>query len=91
LRDLETCATFDASSDEFVLHSPTITSTKWYIGAASQTATHTVVIAQTMVNGKNVGLNWFVVQLREKASGKLMPGVVIGDIGSKVGKLAMHK
>ncbi|ORZ14680.1 hypothetical protein BCR42DRAFT_461358 [Absidia repens] len=85
LRDLETVATYDANSDEFVIESPTITSTKWYIGAASQTATHTVVISQTVINGKNVGLNWFVVQLREKTSGKTMPGVIVGDIGSKVG------
>jgi acyl-CoA oxidase len=79
-------ATYDADADEFILDSPTITSTKWYIGAAAQTATHTVVISQTVINGKNVGLNWFVVQLREKASGKMMPNVVFGDIGSKVGK-----
>ncbi|KAI8086146.1 acyl-CoA dehydrogenase/oxidase [Halteromyces radiatus] len=85
LRDLETVATYDADADEFILESPTITSTKWYIGAAAQTATHTVVISQTVINGKNVGLNWFVVQLREKASGKVMPGVVLGDIGSKAG------
>ncbi|ORZ08901.1 acyl-CoA dehydrogenase/oxidase [Absidia repens] len=85
LRDLETVATYDSNSDEFIIESPTITSTKWYIGAAAQTATHTVVISQTVINGKNVGLNWFVVQLREKGSGKTMPGVVVGDIGSKVG------
>ncbi|KAI8332256.1 acyl-CoA dehydrogenase/oxidase [Chlamydoabsidia padenii] len=85
LRDIETVATYDANTDEFIIDSPTITSTKWYIGAAAQTATHTVVISQTVVNGKNVGLNWFVVQLREKASGKLMPNVICGDIGSKVG------
>ncbi|SAM01938.1 hypothetical protein [Absidia glauca] len=55
------------------------------LGCFAMTATHTVVISQTVINGKNVGLNWFVVQLREKASGKMMPNVVFGDIGSKVG------
>ncbi|ORX45655.1 acyl-CoA oxidase [Hesseltinella vesiculosa] len=85
LRGLETMATFDVNADEFILDSPNITSTKWLIGGLGQTATHAVVIAQTNINGKNVGLNWFVVQVREKGTGKLMPGVVIGDIGSKAG------
>ncbi|KAI8064400.1 acyl-CoA dehydrogenase/oxidase [Gongronella butleri] len=85
LRGLETEATFDVDADEFVVNSPTITSTKWLIGGAGQTATHAVVIAQTIIHGKGVGLNWFVVQLREKGTGKLVPGIVIGDIGSKAG------
>ncbi|KAI9301726.1 hypothetical protein BJ944DRAFT_233660 [Cunninghamella echinulata] len=85
LRELETTATFDPNTDEFIIESPTLTSTKWYIGAACSTATHTVVISQTIINGQNVGLNWFVVQLREKGTGKLMPNVIAGDIGPKVG------
>ncbi|KAG2215644.1 hypothetical protein INT46_006248 [Mucor plumbeus] len=85
LRDIETVATYDANTDEFILDSPTVTSTKWWIGMAGQTATHTVVIAQTVVDGKNVGLNWFVVQLRSKYTGELEPNVQIGDIGQKVG------
>lgn len=85
MRDIETVATYDANTDEFILDSPTVTSTKWWIGMAGQTATHTVVIAQTVVNGKNVGLNWFVVQLRSKYTGELEPNVMIGDIGQKVG------
>ncbi|CAO3618559.1 unnamed protein product [Cunninghamella echinulata] len=85
LRELETTATFDPNTDEFIIESPSVTSTKWYIGAACSTATHTVVISQTIINGKSVGLNWFVVQLREKGTGKLMPNVIAGDIGPKVG------
>lgn len=30
VRGLETTATFDKATQEFVLHSPTLTSTKWY-------------------------------------------------------------
>ncbi|CAO3626597.1 unnamed protein product [Cunninghamella blakesleeana] len=85
LRELETTATYDPNTDEFVIESPSVTSTKWYIGAACSTATHTVLISQTVINGKKVGLNWFVVQLREKGTGKLMPNVIAGDIGPKVG------
>lgn len=85
LRDIETTATYDQATDEFIIDSPTITATKWWIGMAGQTATHTVVIAQTIIDGKKVGLNWFVVQLRSKYSGELEPNVQIGDIGQKVG------
>lgn len=32
VRGLETTATFDPDTDEFVAHSPTLTSTKWWPG-----------------------------------------------------------
>jgi acyl-CoA oxidase len=73
-------------TDEFIIDSPTVTSSKFWIGMAGQSATHTVVIAQTIVNGKNKGLNWFVIQLRDVKTGELMPNIMAGDIGSKVGK-----
>lgn len=86
LRKLETTATYDPSTDQFILNSPSVTSTKWWIGLAGQTATHAVVIAQTIILGKNVGLNWFVVQLRDKQTGQLEPDVQAGDIGQKTGR-----
>lgn len=53
---------------------------------AGQTATHTTVIAQTYIGGKHVGHNWFIVQLRDKDTGELMPNVIAGDVGHKVGR-----
>ncbi|KAI8846517.1 acyl-CoA dehydrogenase/oxidase [Chytridium lagenaria] len=85
LRDLETTATFDQTNDEWVLHSPSLTSTKWWIGMVGQSATHTVLIAQTIVHGSNIGLNWFLVQLRD-SNGRLLPGVTCGDVGAKAGR-----
>jgi acyl-CoA oxidase len=41
---LETTATFDELTDEFLVHTPTLTATKWWIGGAAQTATHTYVL-----------------------------------------------
>lgn len=32
IRGLETTATYDPSSEEFVLHTPTVTATKWWPG-----------------------------------------------------------
>ena len=37
---LETTATFDPASDEFIIHSPSLTSMKFWIGGAAETATH---------------------------------------------------
>ncbi|KAI9594845.1 hypothetical protein BDF19DRAFT_423262 [Syncephalis fuscata] len=86
LRGLETTATFDKVTDEFVIHSPTLTATKWWIGMAGETATHTVAIAQLIIDGKSYGVQWFIVQLRDRSTGRLMPGVIAGNIGSKAGR-----
>lgn len=52
---------------------------------AGHTATHAVVIAQTYTQGSHIGLNWFVVPLRDTVTGKPLPGVDVGDLGHKVG------
>ncbi|KAF9572710.1 acyl-Coenzyme A oxidase [Mortierella alpina] len=83
LRGLETTSTFDRATNEWIIHSPTLTSTKWWIGMAGETATHTVAICQTVVDGKSHGINWFIVPLRDPKTGKLLPGVTCGDIGHK--------
>jgi hypothetical protein len=78
--------------------SPTITSTKWWIGMAGQvfslltdvvnvtidkTATHTVALCKLIIDGEDCGLQWFVVPLRSQQDGRLLPGVTCGDIGAK--------
>ncbi|KAG0205246.1 acyl-Coenzyme A oxidase [Mortierella sp. NVP41] len=86
LRGLETTSTYDRATNEWVIHSPTLTSTKWWIGMSGETATHTVAICQTIVDGENHGINWFIVPLRDRKTGKLLPGVTAGDIGHKAGR-----
>jgi acyl-CoA oxidase len=81
---LETTATFDEASDEFVIHTPTLTATKWWIGGAAQTCTHSAVYAQLIIKGKRCGVKTFVVQLRDTKTFKLKSGIVIGDCGPKV-------
>ncbi|KAJ2850460.1 fatty-acyl coenzyme A oxidase, partial [Coemansia erecta] len=83
---LETTATLDEKTDEFVVHSPTLTATKWWIGGAAHTATHCAVYAQLIVKGKRYGTKTFVVQLRDTRTFQLMPGVNIGDLGKKMGR-----
>ncbi|KAJ2517761.1 fatty-acyl coenzyme A oxidase [Coemansia sp. RSA 1939] len=83
---LETMATLDEKTDEFIIHSPTLTATKWWIGGAAHTATHCAVYAQLFVKGKCYGTKTFVVQLRDTKTFQLMPGVNIGDLGKKMGR-----
>lgn len=86
LRGIETTATFDKVHQEFVIDSPTLTSTKWWIGMAGQLATHTVAICQLKIDQRELGLHWFIVPLRCPKTGRLLPGVTVGDIGAKMGR-----
>ncbi|KAK6204649.1 acyl-CoA dehydrogenase/oxidase C-terminal, partial [Scheffersomyces amazonensis] len=81
----ETTATFDIERDEFVIDTPNISATKWWIGGAAHSATHTVCYARLIVKGKDYGVKTFIVPLRDSQH-NLLPGVAIGDIGAKMGR-----
>ncbi|SAL95982.1 hypothetical protein [Absidia glauca] len=83
---LETTATFDEAADQFVIHTPTLTATKWWIGGAAHSATHASVFAQLIVKGKRYGTKCFVVPLRDTKTFNILPGINIGDIGKKMGR-----
>ena len=83
---LETTAEFDAAADQFVINTPSLTATKWWIGGAAHSATHAAVFARLIVNGKDYGVKPFIVPLRDPADYSLKPGVAIGDIGMKMGR-----
>lgn len=62
---LETTATYLPASKEFEIHSPTLTSSKWWIGALGKTSTHGVVQAKLILpGGKDMGPHLFFIQLR---------------------------
>ncbi|KAF4588698.1 hypothetical protein EYR40_010251 [Pleurotus pulmonarius] len=82
---LETTATFIPETQEFEVHSPTLTSTKWWIGALGKTSTHGVVQAKLILpGGQDVGPHLFFMQLRDMDTHKPLPGITLGDIGPKV-------
>ncbi|GAA5860517.1 hypothetical protein JCM8547_000328 [Rhodosporidiobolus lusitaniae] len=83
---LETTATFDPSSDQFVIHTPNTSATKWWIGGAAHSATHCAVFAQLIVKDMCYGTKTFIVPLRNPKTYALLPGVSIGDIGKKMGR-----
>lgn len=61
---LETTATYIPEPKEFEIHSPTLSSTKWWIGTLAKTATHGVVQAKLILGGVDHGPHLFFVQLR---------------------------
>jgi hypothetical protein len=58
---LETTATLDMETDEFVIHTPTITATKFWPGSLGVVSTHAVVFARCLANGNDYGVQPFIV------------------------------
>src|ERR1700757_567764 len=84
----ETTATYDAETEESVIHSETPTARKDYIGGAAETATVAAVFAQliTTEDGKpvNHGVHCVLVPIRD-GNGNDLPGVTTSDCHYKGG------
>ena len=92
VRALETTATFlhehkgGQPGGSWVIHSPTITSAKAWPGTLGRTANHAMVIAR-LIDGRGTdrGIHNFLVPIRSMHDHKLLPGVITGDLGPKIG------
>jgi acyl-CoA oxidase len=84
VQSLETTATYDPATQEFVINSPTPTSRKDYIGGAAETARVSAVFAQLITGGESHGVHCFVVPLRDE-DGNDLPGVTTSDCHYKGG------
>ncbi len=87
VRGLQTTATYDKSTQEFIINTPTLKSIKWWPGCLGKISTHVVLYAQLIIDGKEYGLNVFIMQIRDENHMPLK-GIRIGDIGNKVGDAA---
>ncbi len=85
LRGLETTATYDPTTQEFIIHSPTLTSTKWWPGGLGKTANHVICMARLVTGGVERGPHAFVVRIRDANTHAPLPGIIVGDIGGKMG------
>src|ERR1700754_1394593 len=82
---LETTATYDPATKEFVIDSPTRTARKDYIGGAAQTARVAAVLAQLITpDGEGHGVHCLVVPIRDD-EGNDLPGVTTSDCHYKGG------
>jgi acyl-CoA oxidase len=84
VQSLETIASYDPGTEEFVVNSPTPTSRKDYIGGAAQTARVAAVFAQLITGGKSHGVHCFLVPIRDD-DGNDLPGVTTTDCQYKGG------
>ncbi|EGC35201.1 hypothetical protein DICPUDRAFT_33780 [Dictyostelium purpureum] len=89
---IETTATYIKETQEFEINSPTLTSTKWWVGGLGKLSTHTIVFAQLLLQDpenpnklKNYGPHPFLVSVRSLENHQPLKGITIGDIGPKLG------
>ncbi|KAM6440615.1 peroxisomal acyl-coenzyme A oxidase 3 isoform 1-T1 [Liasis olivaceus] len=86
-KNIRTVARYDPATQEFILHSPDFEAAKFWVGNMGKNATHAVVYAQLYTpDGRCHGLHSFVVQIRDPKTLLSMPGVLVGDIGRKLGQ-----
>lgn len=85
VRGIETTAVYDPSSQSFILHTPTESAQKYWIGGASESASLATVFAQLRIGTKEHGIHAFVVRLRDRPYGATMPGIYVEDCGVKAG------
>lgn len=82
---LETTATYDEKTQQFSIHSPTIKAAKFWPGGLGCHANHAVVYARAITLGKDYGVQPFLVQIRDMETHEPLPGIEVGDIGTKLG------
>jgi acyl-CoA oxidase len=81
---IQTTATYDPVTEEFVVHTPEEPARKEYIGNAGLHGRMAVVFAQLWTGGACHGVHALLVPIRDER-GEPMPGVAIGDCGHKMG------
>ncbi|KAJ1675669.1 hypothetical protein EV182_000819 [Spiromyces aspiralis] len=82
--EMETTATWDQESNEFIINSPSTKSQKYWITNGAVHAKWAVVFAQLLINGTNEGIHAFLVRIRNEDM-SVCRGVMIKDMGPKQG------
>ncbi|WOO83992.1 Putative acyl-coenzyme A oxidase 32, peroxisomal [Vanrija pseudolonga] len=81
--EMETTATYDPATSEFIINSPSPKSQKYWISNGAVHASYCIVFAQLRIGGKEEGVHAFLVPIRDPKSLKVLPGVTIRDMGRK--------
>lgn len=72
------------------MHTPDIEACKCWVGNMGSIATFATVFAQLYTaDGQCHGLHCFIVPLRDQATHTVFPGVMVGDMGEKLGQNSM--
>nr|AON96598.1 acyl-coenzyme A oxidase 3 peroxisomal [Bicyclus anynana] len=84
-KGMRTTATYNPEKKQFVMHSADFEAAKFWVGCLGKCATHAIVYAMLVSKGTNHGLHSFIVPIRDPKTLKPFPGVIVGDIGEKIG------
>ncbi|XP_072026413.1 peroxisomal acyl-coenzyme A oxidase 1-like [Amphiura filiformis] len=83
LPGLETTATYDPSTQDFIVDTPKLTSMKFWPGSLGHTANHCILMANLIIKGQNYGPHAFMLQIRSREDHRPLAGITLGDIGTK--------
>uniref|UniRef100_A0A804P0M1 acyl-CoA oxidase n=1 Tax=Zea mays TaxID=4577 RepID=A0A804P0M1_MAIZE len=89
---LQTTATFDHVTDEFIINTPNDGAIKWWISNAALHGKFATVFARLILplQGKggeaaDMGIHAFIVPIRDLETHAVLPGIEINDCGHKIG------
>jgi acyl-CoA oxidase len=84
VKGIETTATYNHKNRTFSINTPEKYARKEYIGNAANHGEMATVFAKLVIDGKDYGVNAFVVPIRDKEK-NVLQGVIIEDCGHKMG------
>ncbi|GMN33716.1 hypothetical protein TIFTF001_004309 [Ficus carica] len=91
VQGLQTTATFDPITDEFIVNTPNDGAIKWWIGNAAVHGKFATVFAKLILpthyakGVSDMGVHAFIVPIRDFKTHETLPGIEIHDCGHKVG------
>ena len=91
VQGLQTVATFDVITDEFIIDTPNDCAIKWWIGNAAVYGKFATVFARLKLptydtqGVTDMGVHAFIVPIRDMKTHQPLPGIEIHDCGHKVG------
>lgn len=66
VRGIQTTATYDKQTQEYIIHTPNDAAMKFWIGGASQTSNVAAIFAQLYIEGTCYGPHAFVLDIRDR-------------------------
>ncbi|OAY71403.1 Acyl-coenzyme A oxidase, peroxisomal [Ananas comosus] len=92
VQGLQTTATFDPLTDEFIIDTPNDGAIKWWIGNAAVHGKFATVFAKLILplqeeagGSADMGVHAFIVPIRDLKTHAVLPGIEIHDCGHKIG------
>ncbi|PIA55077.1 hypothetical protein AQUCO_00800074v1 [Aquilegia coerulea] len=91
VQGLQTTATFDPITDNFIIDTPNDGAIKWWIGNAAVHGKFATVFARLILpthdikGDSDMGIHAFIVPIRDMKTHQTLPGIEIHDCGHKVG------